>query len=670
MKKKVAIVFGITFDYVFALANVLIGMKKHDIFWDDIIVYHDNVDLIEQKKINKILPCIFRRISMEKFKGEVNQESITTYSYLAMARFECFDLLRDYEYVIWHDVDILIQKDFSDLLDSAKETGLALTYDCKFSVEQNFWNAQIEGYNLLKPLYNSGIMVLSDILGQYDGMTAYCYNKFTENSNNLRYLDQAILNMLVQDYDIKVGYISLDDYCCHPSKKNYREAKIIHAYGNQKFWNSDIRKVQFPEWIENNRVWENIELENQEDMERNNIETIISCILYVSSETEIDYNAIKSVLNQVEINMYFHVVIEYSSQQHHIKNSFLKKCSDERLRITCNSKYKGKKSSYLAIINKVEGKYVAFLDGKTYSMPNRFSKQVALLEMKPDVIAIGTNAIVNGKEKIMPQEYKKIKAMSLFQPAILDKTVVFRKSALLRIVKLEETLDEDTFWNQLLKQGVVENIDETLVIEEFGVQDDFGNKLKRPNGKKIKNTQQNIKNTFGIGLTYDEAMLLICPEIIETCYNAAYFQKKRYELINQILNENRKTNIYDQSCLVEYLKKENLPQGEVEKRRENLLKKITRNIAKRKVILWGTGKRCWKYITQYPDFPIEFCVDNDIAKKDSKIENIKIKHVTDIKDWKAFFVIVTPVRCDEIGKQLEGYGLAYGTDFAWGKDIF
>ena len=52
MKKKVAIVFGITANYDFALANVLIGMKKHcKIFWDDIIVFHDNIPTETQKRL-------------------------------------------------------------------------------------------------------------------------------------------------------------------------------------------------------------------------------------------------------------------------------------------------------------------------------------------------------------------------------------------------------------------------------------------------------------------------------------------------------------------------------------------------------------------------------------------------------------------------------------------
>ena len=44
MKKRCAIVFGITNNYMFALANTLIGLKKNNsVFWDDIIVYIDQI---------------------------------------------------------------------------------------------------------------------------------------------------------------------------------------------------------------------------------------------------------------------------------------------------------------------------------------------------------------------------------------------------------------------------------------------------------------------------------------------------------------------------------------------------------------------------------------------------------------------------------------------------
>ena len=128
-KKELAIVFGITSDYDFALANVLIGIKKHFNYKNeyDIIVYHDGLNEEIKETLNKIMPCTFF-----KFKSRVNEkllseENLKLYSNMCLARFECFDLLKKYRKVIWHDVDILIQDDFSELLKLGEKSGLAMT---------------------------------------------------------------------------------------------------------------------------------------------------------------------------------------------------------------------------------------------------------------------------------------------------------------------------------------------------------------------------------------------------------------------------------------------------------------------------------------------------------------------------------------------------------------
>ena len=86
MKKKVAIVFGITENYVFALANVLIGMRKHcEVFWDDIIVYIQNLEEKYKIQINQILPCQFIEYDLKKFDEDIRNENLKTYSFLTMA---------------------------------------------------------------------------------------------------------------------------------------------------------------------------------------------------------------------------------------------------------------------------------------------------------------------------------------------------------------------------------------------------------------------------------------------------------------------------------------------------------------------------------------------------------------------------------------------------------
>ena len=52
-----------------------------------------------------------------------------------------------------------------------------MTYsDINFLVEANF-NGLIDEYNMCLPLLNSGIIVFSDKLENYDKMTSWCYDQ-------------------------------------------------------------------------------------------------------------------------------------------------------------------------------------------------------------------------------------------------------------------------------------------------------------------------------------------------------------------------------------------------------------------------------------------------------------------------------------------------------------
>ena len=97
MKKKCALVFGITNNYLFALANTLIGLKKNNkIFWDDIIVYVDTITDAEIKWINEIVPTKFVKVSSEDYKN-LKSKAIEKYSIAAFYRYECFKLLDEYK---------------------------------------------------------------------------------------------------------------------------------------------------------------------------------------------------------------------------------------------------------------------------------------------------------------------------------------------------------------------------------------------------------------------------------------------------------------------------------------------------------------------------------------------------------------------------------------------
>ncbi len=249
MKKNLAIVFGITSNLTFALANVIIGLKKHSPnLADEIIVYHDGIINKDQELLNSILPCRFIEYEFPvKDISNFDPCFFDQFSHMAYSRFECFNLLNEFKKVIWLDVDILIQKDISGLLQYS-ETGFGILPGdrLKYNLKE-----PIKEYDMESHGYWTGTIIISDKLVNYEKMTKWCYEKLQEYSNKLYLPDQAIIIMLIISFNIEILEIEKAVYCSHPIFRNVNEAVIVHSYRPKKFWDC----WKFNEWDANNKNW-------------------------------------------------------------------------------------------------------------------------------------------------------------------------------------------------------------------------------------------------------------------------------------------------------------------------------------------------------------------------------------------------------------------------------
>lgn len=248
-KKQTAIVFGITKELTFALANVILGIKKHSpSLADKIIVFHDGISTKDKEILTNILPCRFIDYEFPiKDKQNFDPFFFNQFSSMAYSRFECFDLLNEFKTVIWLDVDILIQKDISGLL-KYSETGLGILPG---DLLKHNLLEPIEGYDMNRLCYWTGTIIFTDKIRDYDKMRDWCYEKLQTYASKLYLPDQAIMNLLIMDFDLKVMEIDKDIYCLHPMVKNFKNAVIIHSYRPKKFW--DCWKIK--EWDENYKQW-------------------------------------------------------------------------------------------------------------------------------------------------------------------------------------------------------------------------------------------------------------------------------------------------------------------------------------------------------------------------------------------------------------------------------
>ncbi len=558
-KKELAIVFGITSDYDFALANVLIGIKKHFNYKNeyDIIVYHDGLNEEIKETLNKIMPCTFF-----KFKSRVNEkllseENLKLYSNMCLARFECFDLLKKYRKVIWHDVDILIQDDFSELLKLGEKSGLAMTYtDIDFLTEANF-NEIIPNYNMFLPLLNSGIMVFGDKLSRYEEMTDWCYKKLSELNKKVRYLDQGILNLLVQEYNINVEPIDINKFCCHPARKNYKKASIIHAYGFDKFWNANYLYEKFPEWQSNLLEWAKLKKEYYFE-NRKDEKPLVSVIMSIFKRVSFLDEAIESILNQTFANFELLIVVEYSEEQENINNYIFKKFKDKRIRIINNKERLGFAESLNVGIKSAKGKYIARMDDDDISLPLRFEKQVNFLEKNKDIDILGTSVKVfmNENYEVYPQtDPEVIKAFSLINNQMYHPTIMMRKSTIEKNNLYYDSnykTEDAELWSRAVKVAKLSNLKEILLKYRSSSENETVVAKKAVFDSDIKIIQKQLKQNLDIDIPLNEVIYLNGRINSYTyLYNKKEIMGHRKKIIKKVLKQNKKIKFYNQMHLCE-----------------------------------------------------------------------------------------------------------------------
>ncbi|WP_416861291.1 glycosyltransferase [Helicobacter ganmani] len=277
--KKVAIVLAGDEKLDFAIANVIIGLKRYnESLIDRVFVYtdmpqekRDKISLIWRDKI------AFVAFGYEDFEREfscaTNEEipeciaQDKRFGHHIYAKFYCFDLLRDYDYVIWLDSDVLVQNSIEDIL--------AVDIDFKWG---NGQRKQIEAY-----LSNFAEINEQEIAKPNGGVISFSKNILRKTSIPLRLecykivsccYSLGVLSEVAMSDEIPFGIIAYEyhlsfaplrvaniaPYSPHCSK----DVAIIHAVSGSKFWSSAFSSLLFGEWYVNHKEWERISQQTKE----------------------------------------------------------------------------------------------------------------------------------------------------------------------------------------------------------------------------------------------------------------------------------------------------------------------------------------------------------------------------------------------------------------------
>ncbi|PWB18335.1 glycosyltransferase family 2 protein, partial [Flavobacterium sp. HTF] len=186
---------------------------------------------------------------------------------------------------------------------------------------------------------------------------------------------------------------------------------------------------------------------------------VYNCELYIKETVD-------SILNQTFTDFEFLIIDDASTDK---TVDIIKTYNDSRIKLIVKPVNTGYTNSLNYGLKIAKGEYIARMDGDDISFPERFAKQVSLLDANPEIILCGTLYQIIGTEKVCnhPLNYEEIKVKLISGCYIAHPTVMFRKSVFesynLQYDTNMEPAEDHELWSRLIFLGKVVNIDEVLL---------------------------------------------------------------------------------------------------------------------------------------------------------------------------------------------------------------
>lgn len=246
MTKKNLIVFACDQNFLFTLSVALLSLNDKSpiaVKNSEVLIFYQGFTDEDKSLIQKIHPCTLIEY---KFPIDINleHENFKKFTQLAFARYELFPMLNDYKKILYIDVDVMITGELQWIFDNYGDiSGIAMSEDTQKGltrITKNFIEPMDE-YDMSVPCYNSGVSLYCDNIPNRDKLRMWCYEKTAYWLENLVCPDQGVLNVMLQEFNIKLEV--LPDSCnCTPSNYKYYDKSrddilIYHcAGGGVRFW--------------------------------------------------------------------------------------------------------------------------------------------------------------------------------------------------------------------------------------------------------------------------------------------------------------------------------------------------------------------------------------------------------------------------------------------------
>lgn len=254
-----------------ALANMIIGIERHSPnLVDQYVILHDATEIFNDEDLNA-LSKLTKKVSfypidfINRYKlPELNiLNGKNSYNKIIFAKYFVFDLLRYCKHVLWLDTDMLVVNDISPIFKNEGACWRPVTFNaqkrCEYIkkfVAAHYPNAVIADELLPPP--SGGLVYVTDSIHNYDGLTDQCFsilhNCYISAEKITKAMDELVVGIVNYSHNLKASKLARK-YNSVPESKDSADAVIVHSFGKTKFWNSEERYLQYPEWGENNNYW-------------------------------------------------------------------------------------------------------------------------------------------------------------------------------------------------------------------------------------------------------------------------------------------------------------------------------------------------------------------------------------------------------------------------------
>ena len=306
MNKNIAVLMGVTNDYVFAAANIVIALMQLCSVRINIVIAVENKNKLDKFERAAML-SIPQTMSINKFGGGVSRiqfidvnelipeatnldglkEFIKRWSMMPLAKLFMFKLFDDtfckkigleesIDTCIWFDTDILVLDDIAPLLFRGPLSGAFGQYAEKILNKNILEELGLTGEEI-KP--NGGVLVVSKAIldiCKYDKLEGIVLELLTRLTTKYKVLgvEEWCFVLLCQKLNIRMDILP-EDWNYLPGYSTSFDPKVVHSLGKRKFWNDKTICTIFYQWACNNQKWLSLIL--QQGVEIKNISNFNHC---------------------------------------------------------------------------------------------------------------------------------------------------------------------------------------------------------------------------------------------------------------------------------------------------------------------------------------------------------------------------------------------------------